>query len=276
MRLTTPTPGSRAGIGELLTIPGYPGCLERLFPSITEASAHPCAVIADSGNGLAGMGIVEDSGVADTVGKLDRLTPDDTLYDNASGGYMGYVATLARYWGADYASDPRVMEAVERARKRYDFAKSNFPGVQILPAGSYYPSGSGYNPPIAIWDPTEGTIGYAPGYGPIAQYGGIPMNMGDGKTVMVQQPGAAPPIPKVNVYTGATAPGMVNILPAQVPSTSSTAAPINNYYYSNPEPGSAPTGDSGSVNVGGVSIPTPVLIGGAALMMAMVVMGGRR
>lgn len=334
----------------------FPAVNNRLFPSITPATAAPGDVIPENGNGLgyfaapppggyrvpgtmAGIGAIVAwpriqtewdliqqekwdnptfrylkasgmKGLADgdmavldpdtqvyvtanttqenlddyaltTVQRIDQVIPDDNLYAQ---GALAWAGVLAGYW-PQVSQDARVRAAIERLAKRYAYVKANYPGVTILTLNSTLPSGSGARAPILI-DYLDGTYAYAPGYGPVSQYGAL------------QVANAAVPLsPRVSAYTGQIV-GSANSGDINAPLVGATpgsgtwggvgpgpggttnAPPPPDGYPGPLTTGSVPTGTgTGAENTTGI-IPgvsnTMLFAGGGALVLLLAVMGGRR
>lgn len=216
----------------------YPAAFDRLFPSITATTSDPAGPIPSGKGGFSGVGDIVgwnvqpptmadvvakgfspdhatlaglgddaqdmfNARLAETVRRLDDLIVSDYM---VSPSVMGFAPTLANYFGPEFASHPDVVAAMARLKKRYDFYQANYPGTDLLWVGSTMPSGSAARPPI-VFQYRDGSFAYAPGFGPVAQYGALQV-----------QSNSVPPQPRVSAYTGAVIGSVspVDYVPAQV------------------------------------------------------------
>jgi hypothetical protein len=210
------------------------------------------------------------------VQRIDRILPYDALYNNGGANSpLVYAATIQNYWGEHVARDARVVDAVARLSKRYNYVKTHFPGVTVLPAGSILPGGSTPRAPIIV-DYGDGSYAYAPGYGPVSQYGALQVANA-----------SVPASPRVSAYTGQTigtaSPGDIQPFSAGTPTDPSTVPPPpSNYQGPLVTGGTTPSGGSSSGAaasdsdslISGVS-NTMLLAGGGALILLLAVMGRR-
>jgi len=294
----------------------YPAAFDRLFPSITATTSDPAGPIPSGRGGFSGVGDVVAWNVypptmadlvakgfspdhatlagtslgdltieqqnadmvaarlAETVRRLDDLIVSDFM---VSPSVMGFAPTLANYFGPEIASHPDVVAAMARLKKRYDFYQANYPGTDLLWVGSTMPSGSAARPPI-VFQYRDGSFAYAPGFGPVAQYGALQV-----------QSNSVPPQPRVSAYTGAVVGQVspVDYVPAQVGPNGIPGA-TGNY------PANTATGGAGGTGTGtgtGNTQPkdpktsimgfeldskTMLMAGGGLLLLAVVSGMGRR
>lgn len=216
--------------------------------------------------------------VAETVRRLDDLIVSDYM---VSPSVLAHAAVLAAYFGPQYASHPDVVTALARLRTRYDFYTRNYPGTELLWAGSTMPSGSTARPPIVL-QYRDGSFAYAPGFGPVSQYGAL----------QVQSP-SLPPQPRISAYTGqsvgsaspvdvvaalipATTPGTTTPIQTLNPTTggTGTAKPTTGTNTPTPNSGQSP---SASTLPFGLTPQTALYAGGGLLAVAILLsLGGRR
>lgn len=206
-----------------------------------------------------------------TVARIDEMYPDDYHY---APNVMAAAVANANYYGSAVAAAPEVVAALDRLQKRYTFYKANYPGTSLLAAGETMPSGGSARPPIVLAF-SDGSFAYAPGYGPVSQYGA---------NQVVSS--SVPASPRVSAYTGqivgtasttdviaATVgahgehgPGWVDPITNAPPPPDNYAGPIT---YSTPP---AITGDTGagSGTIGGID--TKYLLAGGVLIAVMALM----
>ncbi len=294
----------------------YPAAFDRLFPSITATTSDPAGPIPSGRGGFSGVGDVVAWNVypptmadlvakgfspdhatlagtslgdltieqqnadmvaarlAETVRRLDDLIVSDFM---VSPSVMGFAPTLANYFGPEIASHPDVVSAMARLKKRYDFYQANYPGTDLLWVGSTMPSGSVARPPI-VFQYRDGSFAYAPGFGPVAQYGALQV-----------QSNSVPPQPRVSAYTGSVVGQVspVDYVPAQV-GPNGIPGPQGNYPTNTAAGGAGGTGTgTGTGNtqpkdpktsIMGFELDskTMIMAGGGLLLLAVVSGMGRR
>lgn len=192
----------------------YPGSISRLFPSITAATANPLGVMPETGNGLWGMGAVGDivawgplpteyaaimasedaataaeakAGSSSKSGIVPRAVQPDPVVPlpvsaTTNAQVTGVSGLPGMSGGVGYTATAR--------QKVADFARANYPGAVFVAAGARLPSVVGAHPPIVVVFP-DGSFAYAPGYGPISQYGALQVANSH-----------VPRSPRISAYTG--------------------------------------------------------------------------
>lgn len=214
-----------------------------------------------------------ESRVAGVVDKIDKLIPFDALY---ASGTLAAAQGIANYWGSTLAADSRVVAALARLAKRHSFVLATFPGASFLPKGSTLPGGSGARSPIVI-DYLDGSYAYAPGYGPVSQYGALQVANS-----------SVPASPRISAYTGQTigtaSPNDIQPFSAGVATDPSTVPPPPSNYQgplvttNGAEGGSNGTGGAtsgaDSTLIPGVS--NTMLLAGGGFLVLILAMGGRR
>lgn len=284
--------GYHSGFGDVVPWNVYPPTMSQIVEA-AEAAEIQSRMAAQSAEieriaGFMGIGLgnygdddpaLVAARVAETVRRLDDLIVSDYM---VSPSVLAHAAVLAAYFGPQYASHPDVVTALARLRTRYDFYTRNYPGTELLWAGSTMPSGSTARPPIVL-QYRDGSFAYAPGFGPVAQYGALQV-----------QSSSLPPQPRISAYTGQSVGSaspvdvVAALIPATTPGTPGTTTPPGAQTL-NPAPGSKPsTGTSTPApNSGqphststlpfGLTPQTALYAGGGLLAVAVLLsLGGRR
>ena len=287
--------GYHSGFGDVVPWNVYPPTMAQIVEA-AEAAERQAQMAAQSaeieriagfmgiGTGIGNYGdddpALVAARVAETVRRLDDLIVSDYM---VSPSVLAHAAVLAAYFGPQYASHPDVVTALSRLRTRYDFYTRNYPGTELLWAGSTMPSGSTARPPIVL-QYRDGSFAYAPGFGPVAQYGALQV-----------QSSSLPPQPRISAYTGQSvgSASPVDVVAALIPATTpgitppgvQTLNPLPNATPGTAKPPTgtpAPTPNSGqspssSTLPFGLTPQTALYAGGGLLAVAVLLsLGGRR
>lgn len=241
-----PSGGAGAGLAEIVPWNVYPPSMADLFSAEEKRQQQAAEAAAAQragfmGTGLRGLGEDEPglftARLAETVRRLDDLIVSDYM---VSPSVLAHGAVLAAYFGPEYAQHPDTINALNRLRTRYDFYRRNYPGTDLMWAGSTMPSGSTSRPPIVL-QYRDGSFAYAPGFGPVSQYGALQV-----------QSSTIPPQPRLSAYTGQVVGSVspVDVVGAVVPATQTLATGGGD-----PGPGTGGGAGAGTGASGGTTTP---------------------